>query len=152
MAVGHYGAKWLIDFMSYRGHEFSHRHYSRDVRQLCLRVVQRIFGLLALSDVHHRSNILEVAFFISYSLGPHVDMLNRTIRHYESMFKIQIRSGLDSAFESLLYAVDVVRMNPLEHQFQCWLSRWIISTNWKCFLRAEKFSGGNMPRETASLA
>jgi hypothetical protein len=80
-------------------------------------------NLSLLGDVHHRANILEVTFFISYSLSHHVDVLDRSIRHEESMFKIQIRPGLDSAIESLLYAGDVFRMNPLEHQFECWLSR-----------------------------
>ena len=39
------------------------------------------------------------------------------------MFKIQICPGLDSAIESLSYAGDVFRMNPLEYSFECWLSR-----------------------------
>ena len=81
-----------------------------------------------------------------------MDIFNGTIGHEESMFKIQVCSTVGCAIESLLHACDVFRMNPLEHQFECWLSRQIISSNSKCFLRPEKFSGGNIPPETASVA
>src|SRR5882672_12139683 len=51
MAVGDYGPEWLIDFMSYRGNQFSHSHQSRDVRQLSLCLVQRILRVFPVVNV-----------------------------------------------------------------------------------------------------
>src|SRR6266511_3536921 len=87
------------------------------------RLFQSCFRVLLLGDVHHRANILQVPRFISHGMRHNMDVLDRSIRQEESMFEIQIRSVLNSAIESLLYEDDVFRMNPLEHQFECWLSR-----------------------------
>ena len=46
MAVGDYGAEWLIDFMCYRGYQFPHGHHSRDVRQFSLGFLQLRLGSL----------------------------------------------------------------------------------------------------------
>ena len=77
-----------------------------------------------LGEIGHRAHILEVALFISDGMRHHVDVFDRTIRHKESMFKIQVHAALDSAIECLLYAGNVFRMNPLEHQFNGWLRCW----------------------------
>ena len=71
MAVGDYGAEWLINFMSYRGYKFSHGHHSRDVRQLRLCLVQPIVGFLALGDVHnaHQPQSLILPIRVSSARG-----------------------------------------------------------------------------------
>src|SRR6267142_5949653 len=80
-------------------HGFSSRHSPNPTprmreplrfRQITLASPQRLFCLLDLGGVHHRSNELEFSRLISFSMSHNVDMFDGTIRHQQSMFKIKV--------------------------------------------------------------
>src|SRR4029077_4586242 len=81
-----------------------------------------------------------------------VDMLDRSIRHEEAMFKIQVSAIADGAIERLLYEADVFRMNPLEYKVDRWLNPWVVSRNSIRFLCPDGFSGSRTPAEAAGVA
>src|SRR5262245_28770437 len=93
------------------------------------RLFQSCFRLVLLSDVHRRPNVLEVARLIPHRMRHNVAISNGTVRQEESMFEIQIRPALDSVIECRLHEDKVLRMNPLEYQFECWFSPLIDPNN-----------------------
>jgi len=54
-------------------------------RQITLTPSQRFFRTLTFTDVHYRSNKLDFARLISFSMSHNMDMLDGTIRHQQAM-------------------------------------------------------------------
>src|SRR5262245_44633582 len=104
------------------------------MRQLSLRLPQGLFGVRALSDVHHRSDKLDAARFISYGMRHHVDIFDETIRHPQATGLFKSFALLRRAFASLLHQGRVVRMHPVERTLHGWLRRAVVSEDAKRFL------------------
>src|SRR5258708_7073761 len=51
VAIGDYRRERLVDYMSDGGGHFSYGAHARDMRQICLRFLQRFFSALALRDI-----------------------------------------------------------------------------------------------------
>src|SRR6266403_4226665 len=81
-----------------------------------------------------------------------MEVLDRTVRHQQTMLKIQIRPSLSRAVECLLHEISVVGMNSMHYQLQCRLNRSITLKDLVGFLRPEDFSTRNVPAETACMA
>jgi hypothetical protein len=134
VAVGGDPGERLVNLVRDGGRHFSHRHDPRDMSQLSLHLPQGLFCLLTLCDVHHRSNKLDAARFISYGMSHDVDIFEGTIRHQQATFMVKIFAILRRALDYLFHQGRVFRMNPLESKLHGWLRRSVVSEDSKRFL------------------
>src|ERR1700740_504603 len=102
-------------------------------RQVTLAPAHGFFRLLALSDVHHRSNKLEFTRLISFSMSHNVDIFDKPIRHQQAMLKIKILSVPRRPLNSPLHESYVFRMNPLENKFCTRFRRSVVLEDSKGF-------------------
>jgi hypothetical protein len=102
-------------------------------RQVTLAPAQCFFRPMALGRVHHRSNKLDAARLISFSMSHNVDMFDRTIRHHQAIFKVKIISILRRALDDLFHKDRVFRMNSLEDKFGGWFRRSVVLKDSKGF-------------------
>src|SRR5262249_62295768 len=99
-----------------------------------LGLAQHLLGPLALGVVHHRSNKLDTARFISYGMSHNVDIFEGTIRHQQATFMRKIFAILRRALDGLFHQGRVFRMHPLESTLHGWLRRAVVSEDAKRFL------------------
>src|SRR5437899_11818827 len=80
-------------------HGFSSRHSPNPTprmreplrfRQITLASPQRLFRLLALGGLHHRSNKLKFSRLISSSMGHNMDLFDGSVRHQQAIFEIKV--------------------------------------------------------------
>ena len=63
------------------------------MRQFHLRFVQPLLGLLGGCDIHHRTDILQLASWTPDRVSDNMDISDRAIRHQQPMLAIEIPSG-----------------------------------------------------------
>src|SRR5260221_515539 len=104
------------------------------LRQITLAPPQRFFRPLVLAGVRHRSNKLEFARLVSFSMSHHVYMFEGTIRHQQATLILKILPILPSPLDGLFHTRRVFRMKPLESKFHRRLHRSVVSEDSKCFV------------------
>src|SRR5208337_2435503 len=79
-------------------------------------------------------------------------MLDRTIRHQQSMFKTYIFPILRRARDLLFHRGYIFRMSAMQNKFHLRLHAWVVLEDAKGFLRPTDFPGLNIPTEAAGVA
>src|ERR1700739_837924 len=79
------------------------------------------------------------------------DILDGSIRHQQSMFKIEISPIQRRALDCLLDEGHIFRMNPLKNEFHGGFRGGGVLEDSKGFLRPENLAAGGPPAETARL-
>jgi hypothetical protein len=92
------------------------------------------FRTLAVGDVHYRSNELEFAQLISFSVSHDVNVFDGAIRHHQAIFMPKILSILGRAFNCLSHRGRIFRMNPLVDKFHGCYGRSVVSKDSKSFV------------------
>src|SRR5574341_1137213 len=86
-----------------------------DLPQLSFVLADPLLGLLCGSDIRHCPDELEGVRVISDRMAHHVQVLDRAVRHQQSMLKIHLRAAARCTIDRLLDETKVVRMDPLEY-------------------------------------
>src|SRR5260370_2291876 len=120
------------------------------LRQITLASPQRFFCPLALGDVRHGTHIFEGARGSLQRASQNVEVLDRTVRHQQTMLKIKICSCLGRAVDSLLHEISVVGMNSSECRLQRGFNRSIVLKDLVGFLQPVDLSARTVPAEPAS--
>ena len=81
-----------------------------------------------------------------------VDVPHRTVRHQQSVFMIKIGSGAGCGIDCPLHRSPIVRMRPLENDFQGWFCRWVTSEDSERFVGPEDLPGGDIPSKAPGTA
>ena len=122
------------------------------LRQIGFAASQSFFGPFCPRNVGHGPDKLKLARFIGSSTTGNTDMLNRSIRHQQSMFKADILPILRRTLDFLSHEGYIFRMGPLQNKFHIRLHAWVALEDAKGFLRPADFPGLNIPPEAAGVA
>ena len=114
--------------------------------------MHRFFGALGGGDIHDRTDECKPAGIVFRRTGHDKKMLHRTIGHQQSVLAIIVPSIAGRAFDELLNAFGIFRMNALRDELQCRLDRAVEPEDPERFLRPEDLSAGDVPAETAGVA
>src|SRR5262245_24923672 len=122
--------------------------------QLCLRLMQSLFGPLALGYVHDRTNKLnEVTGFPEDRMAKTLEMLCRSVRKNDSIVHLKITSFAHCLINPLLHQGPILGVNFFqEHRIRGLGRLRMEAKDAKMFLRPEKLSGGNIPTPTTRVA
>src|SRR4051812_45374400 len=82
----------------------------------------------------------------------HLKMLDRSVRHHDSMFVFEILHFAVCPLRELIMRIEVVRVNPFAHQLESRLGRRIPFKDSKRSVRPADLAGENIPTEAASEA
>src|SRR6266478_371359 len=82
----------------------------------------------------------------------HLKMLDRSVRHHDSMFVLEILHFPGCPLHELIMRIEVVRVNPFPHPIESRLGRWIPFKDSKYFVRPADLAGDDIPTEAASKA
>ena len=81
-----------------------------------------------------------------------MNVLDRAIRHQQSIFVIEILPIAGCAVHRSLHESTVFWMNTLKDRVDSGGARLVIAKNSEAFLRPGDFAAGDVPAEAASLA
>src|ERR1700730_18243782 len=96
-------SEWLVHFVRNRRGKLSQCCHTRDVREVCLCVAEVLLSLFGCGDVHHRSYEFQLACLITYGVNDEMDVLNRPIRHQQSVLKVEALRLIRYALSLPLY-------------------------------------------------
>src|SRR5947207_12346201 len=82
----------------------------------------------------------------------HLTILDRSVRHHDSMFVLEILHFPSCPLHELIMRIEGVRGNPFAHPLESGLGRWIPFKDSKHFVRPADLAGDNIPTEAASKA
>src|SRR5262245_20389353 len=122
--------------------------------QLCLRLMQGLFGPLALGYVHDRTNKLnEVTGFPDDRMAKTLEMLCRSVRKNDSIVHLKITSFAHCLINPLLHQGPILGVNLFqEHRIRGLGRLRIESKDAKMFLRPEELSRDHIPTPATGMA
>ena len=124
----------------------------KELPQIPVALPDLLLRLLCRGDVGHGTDIFELARGRLQRASYNVEVLDRAVRHQQTMFKIKVCLVPGRAVESLLPQISVVGMNALEYELQGWLKRSIVLKDRIGFFRPVDVSVEHAPAEAACVA
>src|SRR5437867_5501027 len=85
-------------------------------------------------------------------MGRGVDMLDRAVRHQQSISVLEVPSVAGRAVDGLFHPRTIVRMNALKHRGVVDGASLVVAKYSECFLRPNEFAAGDAPAEAAGAA
>src|SRR5204862_2737679 len=105
----------------------------------------------ALGYVLSRANVLNArSRFIPHGMKQHLKMLDRSVRHHDSMSILEILHLPGCQLDELIVRIEVVRVNPFAHPLESRLGRWIPFKDSKHFVGPADLAGDDIPTKAAS--
>src|SRR5208283_67252 len=110
-------------------------------------------GILALGDVRYRPHEFQVIRFAERRRMTHnANVLHRTIRHQQPVFKIKVLPLPERSLGYLLDQRPIFRVSSPQYPFQRRLAGWFKFEDPKCLLGPENLSARYLPAKTAGVA
>src|ERR1700722_6383413 len=122
------------------------------LREVVLAAPQSAFRLLDRGDVRHRTNVFEAPWGAVRRARNDMEVLDGTVQHLQTMFKIKIRLFPGRVLENLPHPISIVGMNALRYQFRRWRNRLIVGKDVVGFLRPVNLSARNAPAKATGEA
>src|SRR6185295_9802797 len=110
-----------------------------------------LFDRLALGDVGHRPDQLNIAGRILKSPGSNVDVSDCPARHQQPTLVFVVGAARGCAFEDLFRKRPVLRMNALEHHVEVWFLGVVVFENAIGLVRPHDLAGIRFPPEAARV-
>src|SRR5580704_11166313 len=109
--------------------------------------------LLGLSDIHYRSDELGLATLADNGIAYDVQILDRTIRHQQTMLEIPTFPVFENAVNHVLNKLPVIGMNSFHHRFQGWFDFCSVEfKNPEGFVRPKDLIPRYVPAKTPRVA